>query len=68
MEEALLDSRQVAARLNISRSYVYFLVRVGDLPCIHIRNAIRVRPQDVERYLRRRPRILRIPRRHRKPS
>jgi excisionase family DNA binding protein len=54
MEETLLDSRQVAARLNISRSYVYFLMRVGDLPCIRIGNAIRVRPRDLERYLQQR--------------
>jgi len=54
MEETLLDSRQVALRLNISRSYVYFLMRVGDLPCIRIGNALRVRPRDLERYLQRR--------------
>jgi len=54
MEETLLDSRQVAARLNISRSYVYFLMRVGDLPCIRIGNTIHVRPRDLERYLQQR--------------
>ena len=54
MEETLLDSRQVAQLLNISRSYVYYLINVGDLPCIRIRNSVRIRPRDLESFMRRR--------------
>lgn len=54
MEDTLLDTRQVARRLSISRSYVYRLVRAGALPAVRIGRAVRVRPRDLDRYLQQR--------------
>ena len=51
MPDRLLTAREVAERLNISRSYVYYLVRVGELPSIRIRRAIRVRPRALELFI-----------------
>lgn len=67
MEEQLLDSRQVAQRLHISRSYVYYLINTGELACVRIRNSIRVRPRDLERIMRT-PRLGRASPRERRPQ
>jgi len=52
MERALLDARQVARRLHVSRSYVYFLMRVGELPHIRLGNSLRVQRRDLEEFVR----------------
>ena len=54
MDETLLDSRQVARLLNVSRSYTYFLIRAGELPAVRFGRAVRVFPSDVREYLRQR--------------
>jgi excisionase family DNA binding protein len=45
MRAALLDSRQVALNLHVSRSYAYLLVRRGDLPTVRMGRLVRVRPR-----------------------
>jgi excisionase family DNA binding protein len=47
----LLKAEDVAEILNISRSMLYRLVKRGELPSIHIRSSVRVRPQDLEKYI-----------------
>ncbi len=47
----LLSVRQAAELLGVSRASVYKLVERGELPCVRISNAIRVRLLDLERWL-----------------
>ena len=47
----LLNGDQVAARLNISRSFAFQLMRRGDIPTVRIGRCVRVRPEDLERYI-----------------
>jgi len=46
-----LSVRQVAELLGVSRASVYKLVERGELACVRVSNAIRVRPVDLERWL-----------------
>lgn len=54
MQDALLDSRQVALNLHVSRSYAYLLMRRGDLPAVRMGRLVRVRQSDLDRYITRR--------------
>jgi excisionase family DNA binding protein len=54
MEESLLKGGQVAEILHVSRSFAYLLMRRGDIPTVRIGNAVRVRPEDLERYIQER--------------
>ena len=49
--EKLLKPIEVANFLNISRAYAYQLLKKGEIPTVHIGNAIRVRPDDLQRYI-----------------
>jgi excisionase family DNA binding protein len=49
----LLSVRDVAEQLRISRATVYALVGAGRLPHLRLSNAIRIRPEDLEAYVRR---------------
>ena len=51
MLEKLLDSKDVAALLGISRSQAYNLMRDGEIPSIRLRSSIRVSPTALEKYL-----------------
>jgi excisionase family DNA binding protein len=51
--ECLLRVREVAARLSVSTATVRSLVRRGELSAVRVSNAIRVRPEDLEAYVRR---------------
>ena len=53
MEVHLLDVREVAELLHISRSYAYLLIRRGEIPSFRLGAALRVHPSDVELYLAR---------------
>jgi len=48
----LLTVTEVAERLRVARVTVYRLCERGALPHCRISNAIRVRPEDLEKYLR----------------
>jgi excisionase family DNA binding protein len=47
----LLRIEDVAERLSISRSMAWKLVAYGQIKCLRIGRAVRVRPQDLEDYL-----------------
>ena len=57
MEKNFLDSftflqvSDVAAMLKMSKSQIYKLIKEGDLPAIKIRNSIRIREEDLARYI-----------------
>ena len=51
MQQPLLTSDEVAKILKVSRSHTHLLMRRGDLPVIHVGNVVRVRPEDLERYI-----------------
>lgn len=53
MAGKLLTVKEVAARLTISESSVYRLLKAGDLPSIKIGGALRFDEQDVEAYIER---------------
>ncbi|MGO9829314.1 MAG: helix-turn-helix domain-containing protein [Myxococcaceae bacterium] len=43
--------RATAEHLGVSLATVYSLVARGQLPCLRISNAIRIRPADLAAYL-----------------
>ena len=47
----LLSVREVAVHLGVSTAIVYRLSDRGELACIRVCNAIRVRFQDLEAFL-----------------
>jgi excisionase family DNA binding protein len=51
MEEHLLKSDEVAKILQVSRSFAYLLMKRGDIPTVRIGSAVRVRPEDLQRYI-----------------
>ena len=50
MQQPLLTSDEVAKILKVSRSHAYLMKR-GELPMIHVGNVVRVRPEDLQRYI-----------------
>jgi len=52
MDEKLLKGREVAEKLGISPAYAYLLMKRGDIPTLRIGTAVRVRLEDLERYIR----------------
>ena len=51
MLQKLLNSKEVAELLGISRSQAYTLMRNGEIPAIRLRTSIRVSPSALEKYL-----------------
>jgi len=49
---SLLTASQVAQRLNVSRSHAYNLMNAGEIPTVYIGGARRVRPEDLEWFIR----------------
>ena len=49
--QTLLKATDVARILNISRALAYRLLQKGDIPVIRIKNAVRVKPSDLEDYI-----------------
>ena len=47
----LLNAQDVAAALNIGLSTVYQLVERGELPSIRIGRSVRIRPEDLEKFI-----------------
>lgn len=48
----LLKAKDVAEVLNVSRSMAYRLMQYGNIPTVHLGKAIRVRPEDLDAYIR----------------
>ena len=51
MQQPLLTSDEVANILKVSRSHAYLLMKRGDFPVVHVGSVMRVRPEDLERYI-----------------
>lgn len=49
--QPLLKAAQVAHILNVSRAFAYQLMQKGVVPTVRILGAVRVRPEDLERYI-----------------
>lgn len=47
----LLRATDVAKILNISLALAYRLLQTGELPCVRIGTAVRVRPEDLDAYI-----------------
>jgi len=52
MEVQLLKMKEVADRLGVSVSFAYILTKRGDLPTVRLGTAVRVRAEDLERYVK----------------
>lgn len=48
----LMKVPDVAEVLNCSKAYIYKLVKQGEIPSVQIGTAVRIRPQDLDRYIR----------------
>jgi excisionase family DNA binding protein len=49
--EQLLNGEDVANILQVSKSFAYQLIRCGDIPSVRLGRAVRVRLQDLERFI-----------------
>lgn len=48
---SLLKAADVARILNISRSQAYQLMQRGDIPTVRMGRSVRVREEDLERFI-----------------
>lgn len=51
LETRLLRANDVAKILNISRPLAYRLMQTGKIPTVRINRSVRVRLEDLERYV-----------------
>ena len=49
----LMNSGEVAAILNISPMYVFFLVENKEITSVRIGDSIRIRTEDLQKYIQR---------------
>ena len=47
----LLCGEEVAQILNISKAFAYHLMARGDIPTIRLGRSVRVRPEDLEKFI-----------------
>ena len=47
----LLNAQEVAAALNMGLSTIYMLVERGELPSVRIGRSVRIRPEDLEKFI-----------------
>lgn len=47
----LLRANDVAKILNVSLALAYRLLQTGEIPCVRIGTAVRVRSEDLEAYI-----------------
>ena len=50
--DPLLNAQQVAKVLNVSKTFVYTLMRKGEIPTVKILGARRVRSEDLSQYIK----------------
>jgi len=48
----LLNAEEVADILNVSKTHVYNMMKKGLIPTVYIANSRRVRPEDLEWFIR----------------
>jgi excisionase family DNA binding protein len=51
METRLLKSDEVAEILQVSKAHAYVLMKRGEIPTVWIGKIVRVRLEDLERYI-----------------
>ena len=51
MEEQLLKPAQVAEMLQVSMAAAYNLLRRGEIPTVRFGSTVRVKREDLERYI-----------------
>lgn len=51
MNTYLLKAKEVAERLNISRSQAFALMRDEKIPIVRFGRSVRVRPEDLEEFI-----------------
>ena len=51
--EKMLRASEVAEILSVSKAYVYLLIARGQLPCLRLGKAKRVRQTDLETFISR---------------
>ena len=51
MTTKLLRGEEVAELLSISRSQAFHLMRVGTIPTVRFGRSVRVRPEDLEKFI-----------------
>ena len=51
MDAELLRPADVAEILRVSRALVYVLIKSGEIPSIRIVSLVRVRKEDLEKYI-----------------
>jgi excisionase family DNA binding protein len=52
MDTQLLTPAKVAEILQVSKAMAYMLLKSGDIPIVRIGSLVRVRGEDLERYIR----------------
>jgi excisionase family DNA binding protein len=53
MTDRLLTGTEVAHLLNVSKALAYRLMAQGTIPAVHLGRAVRVRPQDLDEFIKR---------------
>jgi excisionase family DNA binding protein len=51
MQETFMKVADVAQVLNLSRAMVYRLIQHGRLPCLYIGTAVRIHPDDLDKFI-----------------
>ncbi len=51
MTTKLLKAEDVASILGCSKSFVYQLIRTGQMPAVRLGTAVRVRPEDLDVFV-----------------
>jgi excisionase family DNA binding protein len=49
--QPLLKVVQIAETLNVSRTLAYQLIQLGKIRSVRINGAVRVRPEDLEKFI-----------------
>lgn len=52
MVTKLLKADDVASIMDVSKSFVYKLIRTGELPAVRLGSAVRVKPDDLEDFIK----------------
>jgi putative molybdopterin biosynthesis protein len=51
MEDRLLKPDEVAEILQVSKAFAYVLLKRGEIPALRIGNLVRVRREDLNKYI-----------------
>ena len=51
MVNMLLKGNDVAEKLNVSKAFAYRLMAIGEIPTVRLGRSVRVRPEDLEKFI-----------------